>query len=287
MATDIEKANELYQEANMIFFMEWSLFNSVRYKMFKQKAHDMFVEAGEIYQKIGLLDNARNSYSQAGITSEYHLKDLDLAIREFNMAGDISIRYSSALSVPCYAKAVSLYIKTENHEGVEHYTDLVVEKLELYRAHKSLISSFYEKVIEEYVHFVNKNIPTSFITKYKFKHAEYLFRAKNYKRAFELFIESDKDLTVRSCVYACLTSMVSKGTDAPKYFDHINKMYNEFSKTSQFLLVQRIMNSLQNKRLGEVKDALKKLNINGKNFDLFYPRAMDKIENRKTSSSSE
>ncbi|KII62375.1 hypothetical protein RF11_02495 [Thelohanellus kitauei] len=216
-----------------------------------------------------------------------YLKDYKLAINDFDSAGNCVLKTDTALSLSYYILAMDLLIEMGDHKEAQNYSEKVAARVYLHTKDISLISKFYDNIIEYYAYYVDSDVFYSFINKYRFKRAEYLFKASEYERALEQFVDiirtnngtnCDKELTELSFVNACLIAILTQRTDTQKYIDELYRKSSDSQDSVQYLLIKRIIESLHDKNYKGMKDLGERLSINGDNVTLFNARSKEIID---------
>ncbi|KII65295.1 hypothetical protein RF11_02715 [Thelohanellus kitauei] len=160
-----------------------------------------------------------------------------------------------------FEKAVEMLIKLGDHEGVIEYTEEVAKKLSHPSIKKELVREFYENVL--IIH--DELSPRHLLNIYKFHQGEYFFGLREYNRSIELFQEvitlnvdsdCDKEMREQCLVYSSLIAILTKGDDAMEYIDLQCKKFLDFEESLQYLLIKKILESIQNKNFDELVDAV-------------------------------
>ncbi|KII63297.1 hypothetical protein RF11_04956 [Thelohanellus kitauei] len=152
------------------------------------------------------------------------------------------------------------------HEGVEGFCESLEESFCGLSLNQKHLAEFYKHVIGLYFNTVKSDVLDSYINKYRFKLAEYLFTERDYKQALALFktiirTNTDKNLdhemTECCCVYACLIVILCKRPEyIHKHISEIREMTSDFEESVQYLTVQRIIESYLNKNYQGIEDAV-------------------------------
>ncbi|KII63154.1 hypothetical protein RF11_11639 [Thelohanellus kitauei] len=112
METEIQKAYRLKREATILQNEQIHFLDFITFKTFnqKQKAIDMFVEAGKIFRKFKHAESAAESYFFIGDIAHMDLRNYSLAIKYYTLAGCCYVDVDADRSLESYRKALALCI---------------------------------------------------------------------------------------------------------------------------------------------------------------------------------
>ncbi|KII65294.1 hypothetical protein RF11_02714 [Thelohanellus kitauei] len=227
----------------------------------KNKALRLCLKAGRIFAKEGQYAKAGQAFSKAGNVAKNDLQNYMVAMHSYDQAGNCTLKSEPDGAPIKYERAVEMLIKMGDDKGVIEYTEEVATKLSHPRIRKELLTEFYENVLQ--IH--EESSPKDLLNRYKIHHGEYFFSMRNYSRSMKLFKELvlanvgkdyDKEITEPCLIYSCLMAILTKGDEALKYIGLFCSKFKDFKESPQYLLIIRILKSIQNQNFDELADAV-------------------------------